>query len=115
LALKYGSPKNETNVKLVLFQELLADEHIEKFSLTEAAKSMGLDKYKFLRLFKDQTGLTPNNYFIYKRIEKSKEMLAEGRGLLKVAVDMGFYDAAHYANHFKKFTGVSPMNFSGGQ
>jgi methylphosphotriester-DNA--protein-cysteine methyltransferase len=115
LASKYGSPKNETNVKLVLFQELLAGEQIEKFSLTEAAKSMGLDKYKFLRLFKDQTGLTPNNYFIYKRIEKSKEMLAEGRGLLNVAVDLGFYDAAHYANHFKKFTGVSPMNFSGGQ
>ena len=116
LAANYGSKTvSETNKQQILFHELLAGERLEKFSLTEAAKHMGIDKYKFLRLFKDQTGLTPNNYFIYKRIEKSKEMLVEGRGLLNVAVDLGFYDAAHYANHFKKFTGVSPMNFSGKQ
>lgn len=115
LAGKYGSVKSEEQETQMLFQGLLNAQPLEKFSLAEAAKSMGIDKYKFLRLFKDQTGLTPNNYFIYKRIEKSKEMLAEGKGLLNVAVDLGFYDAAHYAHHFKKFTGVSPMNFSAGQ
>lgn len=98
-----------------LFQELLVNDHFEKFSLTDAAKALGIDKYKYLRLFKDQTGLTPNNYFIYRRIEKSKTLLAEGHDLLSVAVDLGFYDAAHYANHFKKFTGVSPMNFNTAQ
>ena len=110
---KYGSDHaSETTKEQILFNELLADDHFEKFSLADAAKSFGIDKYKFLRLFKDQTGLTPNNYFIYRRIEKSKTMLAEGKDLLSVAVDLGFYDAAHYANHFKKFTGVSPMNYT---
>ena len=99
----------------LLFTELLDDDYFEKFSLADAARNFGIDKYKFLRLFKDQTGLTPNNYFIYKRIEKSKTMLAEGRDLLSVAIDLGFYDAAHYANHFKKFTGVTPMNFKPGK
>jgi len=116
LSAKYGSdPAREVSTDTVLFQELLSDNQIEKFSLAEAAKSLGIDKYKYLRLFKDQTGLTPNNYFIYKRIEKSKQLLAEGKDLLSVAVDLGFYDAAHYANHFKKFTGVSPMVFNDGQ
>jgi len=113
LAGKYGSDDTtEVTESQVLFNELLTGDHFEKFSLADAARSFGIDKFKFLRLFKDQTGLTPNNYFIYKRIEQSKTMLAEGKDLLSVAIDLGFYDAAHYANHFKKFTGVSPMNYS---
>jgi len=113
LAAKYGSDHTtEAGKDQILFNELLAGDHFEKFSLADAAKSFGIDKYKFLRLFKDQTGLTPNNYFIYRRIEQSKTMLAEGKDLLSVAIDLGFYDAAHYANHFKKFTGVSPMNYT---
>jgi AraC-like DNA-binding protein len=113
LAAKYGSDHPQTEGKdQLLFRELLTGDHFEKFSLAEAAKSLGIDKYKFIRLFKDQTGLTPNNYFIYRRIEKSKTMLAEGHDLLSVAVDLGFYDAAHYCNYFKKFTGVSPMGYT---
>ncbi|HVS91451.1 MAG TPA: AraC family transcriptional regulator [Mucilaginibacter sp.] len=113
LASKHGSVDVTGPFKEhVLFHDLLTDDHFEKFSLADAAKSLGIDKYKFIRLFKDQTGLTPNNYFIYKRIEKSKAMLVEGKDLLSVAVDLGFYDAAHYCNHFKKFTGVSPTTYS---
>jgi AraC-like DNA-binding protein len=113
LAFRYGSNyikiPHETQI---LFNELLASDYFEKFSLTDATKRFGIDKYKFIRLFKDQTGLTPNNYFIYKRIEKSKIMLAEGKDLLSVAIDLGFYDVAHYCNHFKKFTGISPMAYT---
>jgi AraC-like DNA-binding protein len=91
-----------------LFEELQAPENLSKFSLQETAIRFGMDKYKFLRLFKHQTGLSPNHYFILKRIEKSKILLAEGHDLLTIAIDLGFYDAAHFSNHFKKFTGVSP-------
>lgn len=113
LTVKYGSDHSHIAVnEQILFHELLASDNFEKFSLADAAKSFGIDKYKFIRLFKDQTGLTPNNYFIYRRIEKSKTMLAEGQDLLSVAIDLGFYDAAHYCNHFKKFTGISPMGYT---
>lgn len=116
LAAQYGSDHaHDTEKEQILFNELLTGDHYEKFSLADAAKDFGIDKYKFLRLFKDQTGLTPNNYFIYRRIEKSKALLAEGRDLLSIAIDLGFYDAAHYANHFKKFTGVTPMSFTAGK
>lgn len=116
LAGQYGSgPIGEAARDQLLFTELLVGDYFEKFSLADAARDFGIDKYKFLRLFKEQTGLTPNNYFIYKRIEKSKTMLAQGRDLLSVAIDLGFYDAAHYANHFKKFTGVTPMTFTAGK
>jgi len=114
MAVKYGSsgdtPENARTSNL--FREFLAEDHLDKFSLPDAAKRFGMDKFKFLRLFKSQTGLTPNNYFILKRIEKGKALLTEGRDLLSIAIELGFYDAAHFCNHFKKFTGISPGAFT---
>lgn len=114
LARKYGSADDRPAEQKIhtLFDEFLSEEHPTKFSLTDAAARFGVDKYKFLRLFKFQTGLTPNNYFIMRRIEKSKAMLADGRQLLDIAIELGFYDAAHYCNHFKKYTGISPMTYT---
>lgn len=114
LAFKHGNPQFEPqDLKIKsLFDDFLAEENCSKFSLVDAAKRFGVDKYKFIRLFKSQTGLTPNNYFILQRIEKSKAMLAAGEELLSVAIDLGFYDTAHYCNHFKKFTGISPIAYS---
>lgn len=114
LVCKYGKEKKvseNSSIKL-LFDNLLAEESFSKFSLSAAASRFGIDKYKFIRLFKSQTGLTPNNYFILKRIEKSKGMLTAGQELLSVAIDLGFYDTAHYCNYFKKFTGISPIAYT---
>ncbi len=38
-------------------------------------------------------------------------MLMEGQDLLAVAIDLGFYDTAHFCKHFKKFTGTSPVAY----
>ena len=114
LASRYGNELptlKDTRIQS-LFDEFLSEQSLNKFSLEEAAKRFGIDKFKFIRLFKYQTGLTPNNYFILKRIEKSKEMLQQGEELLSIAVQLGFYDAAHYCNYFKKFTGISPVAYS---
>lgn len=109
----YGSDQVATaDKKQKLFEELLQEENLDKFSLVETAERFGIDKFKFIRLFKYQTGLTPNNYFIYRRIEKSKTMLAEGKDLLSIAIELGFYDTAHFCNHFKKYTGISPLAYS---
>ena len=109
-----GSHEETNHKKQIIFQHFLEEENFEKFSLDDTAKRFGMDKFKFIRLFKYQTGLTPNNYFIYRRIEKSKVMLEAGKDLLSIAVELGFYDAAHYCHHFKKFTGISPLAFVAG-
>ncbi len=93
------------------FRKFLDCEPFEKFSLESAAARFGIDKYKFLRLFKAETGLTPNNYIILKRIEKCKELLKSQNDLLGIAIETGFYDATHLCKHFKKITGISPFAY----
>lgn len=93
------------------FRRYLEEETFEKFSLENAAGKFGLDKYKFLRLFKHETGLTPNNYVILKRIEKSKALLQTGNNLLDIAIETGFYDATHFCRVFRKITGITPVAY----
>lgn len=108
---RWGKNKMFKNAEINLFSRFLEDRIGEKFSLQESAKSFGLDKYKFLRLFKHETGLTPNNYIILKRIEKSKILLSEGLELGDAAIESGFYDTAHFCRKFKEFTGVTPSQY----
>lgn len=111
LVKRYGAVHDLSNSRRQLFRDFLLEANLENFSLSEAANRYGLDKFKFLRLFKQETGLTPNNYIILKRIEKCKELLRTGGDLLEIAVETGFYDATHLCRHFKKITGVTPQTY----
>lgn len=97
-----------------LFEDFLQEEAFEKFSLEKTATKFGVDKFKFLRLFKQETGLTPNSYVILKRINKAKQMLAENEDLSEVAYSSGFYDVAHFNREFKRYIGVTPGTYKNG-
>jgi AraC-like DNA-binding protein len=111
LVKNYAKTQIFKNKEINLISRFLDDQLFDKFSLDYSAKNFGMDKYKFLRLFKQETGLTPNNYVILKRIEKSKELLKTNVDLLDIAVETGFYDAAHLCKKFKEFTGVTPLEY----
>lgn len=82
-----------------------------KISLIELSEIAGMDKFKFLRWFKKNTGLTPFNYIILNRIERGKKMIRQGKPLIHVALDSGFYDQSHFANYFKYFVGITPKEY----
>lgn len=112
LVRKHASKNGFRYREVMLFRRFMEDEPFKRFSLESAAKSFGLDKFKFLRLFKQETGLTPNNYVILKRIDRCKKLLLETDfELLEIALETGFCDSAHLCKHFKKFTGVTPSEY----
>lgn len=111
LITKHSAYTFDQNKRNNHFQRFLEEQTFEKFSLESAANKFGLDKFKFLRLFKFETGLTPNNYIILKRIEKCKQLLQTQNDLLGIAIETGFYDAAHLCRHFKKITGITPLAY----
>jgi AraC-like DNA-binding protein len=111
LVAKHSANNFASNKRSNHFQRFLEEETFEKFSLESAANKFGLDKFKFLRLFKHETGLTPNNYIILKRIEKCKQLLQTQTDLLDIAIQTGFYDATHLCKHFKKITGITPLAY----
>lgn len=111
LVSKYATVKPVTLATSKLFQSFMVESNFDSFSLESTANQFGLNKYKFIRLFKQETGLTPNNFVLLKKIETSKEMLKSGKPIMNIAIDCGFYDASHYYRNFKRFTGVNPLDF----
>lgn len=86
----------------------------DKIVLEHVAKRFGMNKYSFIRTFKAQTGLTPNSYLLLHRINKSKQLIAQGLPITAVALETGFYDQSHFNHYFKKYTGVAPLAFKKG-
>ena len=91
--------------------KLILDRYAEPLSLEDLVLASGLRRFRFLRLFKRETGLPPHEFLIQHRIEKAKESLANQASVLETAMDTGFFDQSHFGRHFKRITGKSPAAY----
>jgi AraC family transcriptional regulator len=81
-------------------------------SLTAIAHELDLSPYYFCRLFKQSMGISPHRYLIQQRIERAKQLLARSSlPVTQVALECGFANPSHLAKHFRKQTGLSPIEF----
>ena len=76
---------------------------------SELAKTVNLATNSFARLFKEQVGVSIQQYVLKKRIEKSLSLLHHSNLKIEaIAQECGFYDLHHFSRVFKKELGVSP-------
>ena len=62
--------------------------------------------------FKKQTGLSPLQYYLLLKIEKSKELLLSSQKNQKeIAFELGFESDYYFNRLFKQKTGLSPGKF----
>jgi AraC-like DNA-binding protein len=93
-------------------KKLITDRYTESLSLEEIIAVSGLSRFRFLRLFKRETGLSPHEFLIWYRVERAKQLLADQVSVLQTAMDTGFFDQSHFCRHFKRITGISPGAYS---
>ncbi|MDR1439275.1 MAG: helix-turn-helix domain-containing protein [Clostridiales bacterium] len=64
------------------------------------------------KVFKSETGMTPNSYLNKLRIDESKRLMADGSlTLMGVAKMAGFRDQSYFTKVFRKCEGVSPSQY----
>jgi AraC-like DNA-binding protein len=68
-------------------------------------------KFHLLRLFKRYYRLTPKQYLIDRRLEKSKELLASGQSITETCFDIGFESPSSFSTLFKSKFGLTPSEF----
>ncbi|WP_158826778.1 helix-turn-helix domain-containing protein [Mucilaginibacter lacusdianchii] len=85
--------------------------HVKKFieenlrnplSLTELAKRSGLNEFKLKKGFKATYGFTAFGYLTELRMQKAKELLQAGQTVSEVADIVGYKNAHHFTEAFKK-------------
>ncbi|HEY0468097.1 MAG TPA: helix-turn-helix domain-containing protein, partial [Polyangiaceae bacterium] len=72
----------------------------------------GLSRFEALRAFKKRYGLPPHAYQLCLRIGHARRLLLEGAPAAEVAARCGFADQSHFTRHFKRFNGVTPMQYA---
>lgn len=71
----------------------------------------GVGKYRLIRSFTRQKGITPYSYLETVRIGRAKRLLEQGVSPLETAFRTGFSDQCHFSNFFKKFIGLTPKQY----
>lgn len=105
--------KNYVVKKIIKY---LQENYDKKISLDQIAGNMYLSPVYISKIFKEKTGDSPINYLIRIRLEKAKEML-EGDGnesIKQIASNVGYDDVYHFSKLFKKYYGISPLNYRRG-
>jgi AraC-like DNA-binding protein len=83
-----------------------------KLTLEDLATVCHLERFHFLRLFKQTAGMTPHAWVLRLRLERACGLLIQtGRTLTQVAQEVGFYDQSHFNRAFRHAFGVSPSKY----
>ncbi len=86
--------------------------HLEAtVKLDDLAALTHLNKFYLLRVFQRDVGMSPHEYQMGLRVNRSKHLLAKGEKPANVAFDLGFLDQAHFTRTFKSYTQTTPGRF----
>jgi len=92
---------------------LYIDKNIsENYKIEKLAKEFGISKFNFIKRFKSSTNVTPHQFIINKKLERSKNLLKEDSlSLTDITYMLNFSDQSHFSNSFKKMYGMTPREF----
>jgi len=84
----------------------------QPFRVTNAAASAAMTSDHLARLFHEATGETPRAYYQRRRAQVAAALLLDpARSITGIAGQLGFCDAAHFCNAFKRIHGQSPSAY----
>ena len=88
-------------------------EHIaEEIDVKELADVASVTKTYFIRLFKQEFGLSPIQYINKKKVERAQLLLFTTDSSVKeVAYKLGFSDHSYFIRLFRKITGITPQEY----
>jgi len=90
----------------------LIDGGFASLKLSDIASKSGLSLRNFNRLFLQETGLTPKDFLILKRVEKAKTLLRETRmTVTDIALEVGYNSLSKFIATFKRIEGILPSDF----
>ena len=98
--------------KLKQVTEWMAENLADECNLDGLAARAKLSKFHFLRLFKRAMGVSPARHLIRLRMDAARRLLREtDQSVVAIAVAVGYANPSHFAQLFRRETGLSPSDY----
>ena len=88
----------------------LIEDQFQDIKISEIAETLFVNESYFSKLFKEEFGLTPENYLIVRKIAEAKKYLEMGASVKEACFLSGFHNYSNFIRTFKNFEGYSPGN-----
>lgn len=83
-----------------------------RWSLRKLSRAVGASESHLSMLFSEAFGRSPYQYVLYRRIEVAKERLRYSEiPVTRIALELGFSTSQHFANVFRRTTGIAPSSW----
>jgi len=105
------SPAQRAFLPLCRARELLSDIRAADVSIADAAREAGLSPFQFIRRFESAFGETPHQFRTRQRLVAAQRLLARGRSVTDVCLDVGFSSLGSFSSLFARRIGVSPARY----
>ncbi|MEQ9186632.1 MAG: AraC family transcriptional regulator [Cryomorphaceae bacterium] len=100
-------------IKIVIIEMIHYSEELPKVNYSDyISEKLGLDYTYLSNIFSEVKGTTIQQYIIFHKIERVKELLLyDELNLTEISYRLHYSSVAHLSNQFKKVTGLSPTFF----
>lgn len=106
---RFGGANKDTVLKQMI--DFIRRNYSENLKLEVLAEMFGYNSGYLGKLFKNYTGEYFNAFVDKVRVEKAKELLAQGLKVHQVAANVGYSNADYFHSKFRKYVGTSPSAY----
>jgi len=82
-----------------------------ELSIELLSRKAGYNEQYFIRLFREEMGVSPHQYIIGCRMKEARKLLKSQRSVSDIARMTGFSDLKCFSRTFRKIHGISPMEY----
>ncbi|WP_238175948.1 helix-turn-helix domain-containing protein [Kribbella albertanoniae] len=98
--------------RLLRVIELIDQDLKAPLDLPDLARAASLSVSRFAHLFREQLGVTPQQFVERRRIDAAARLLElTTRPIASVAAEVGFTDPLYFSTRFRRHTGTSPTAY----
>ncbi len=106
------STRKELFARLETAKQVLEQQFDQPVRMADVASSAALSEFHFYRSFKSVYGISPHQFLLKKKIERSAELIAKGNlTLTAIAYQVGFSDIHSFSKAFRQHLGSSPSKW----